>query len=82
MKDKQTKEPFDPALGLAVLVHNEALAQEPGLMLYPGSGTVDGRRGDHVLLAPPYNVSAEMIDMIVEGARRAIDSVFEKLSTG
>ena len=63
-------------------VHDEGILQEPGIMLYPGTGSADGMRGDHILIAPPYNVTAEDIDMIVEGARKAVDSVFEQLSRG
>ena len=29
-----------------------------GLAVYPMGGTIDGTRGDHVLLAPPYIVEA------------------------
>jgi hypothetical protein len=36
-------------------------------------GTVDGRRGDHVLLAPPFIVDAAMIELIVERLGEAID---------
>lgn len=30
-----------------------------GLMVYPMGGTIDGQRGDHVLLAPPFIVTEE-----------------------
>lgn len=41
--------------------------QEPyNISIYPGSGSVDGKRGDHVLLAPAYNISSEDIAMIVD----------------
>ena len=40
--------------------------REPyNISLYPGSGTVDGRKGDHVLLAPAYNVTEDEIRHIV-----------------
>ena len=82
MNDKATKEPFDSKDAIAMAVHDEGILQEPGIMLYPGTGSADGMRGDHILIAPPYNVTAEDIDMIVEGARKAVDSVFEQLSRG
>ena len=50
--DRGTKEPFDPARKLNALVKQEAMKR--GLMVYPMGGTVDGVRGDHVLLAPPF----------------------------
>jgi len=45
-----------------------------GLMVYPMGGTVDGKRGDHVLLAPPFIVDAAAIDTIVERLGEAIDA--------
>jgi adenosylmethionine-8-amino-7-oxononanoate aminotransferase len=50
--DRATREPFDPALQLHARVKREAMAR--GLLCYPMGGTIDGRRGDHVLLAPPF----------------------------
>jgi adenosylmethionine-8-amino-7-oxononanoate aminotransferase len=49
--------------------------------LYAASGCVDGIRGDHVLLAPPYNVTKEEIDIIVETARKVIEEVFANISS-
>jgi adenosylmethionine-8-amino-7-oxononanoate aminotransferase len=61
--DRQTKDPFDPALAM----HQRAKAEafDRGLLIYPGGGTIDGRNGDHILLAPPYNVTDEELEMIV-----------------
>ena len=70
--DPETKEPFDPALGLNARVKREAMAR--GLMCYPMGGTVDGRSGDHVLLAPPYIVDDEAIETISGGLREAVDA--------
>lgn len=49
--DRATKAPFDPNLRLHECV--KAAAMENGLLCYPAGGTIDGRSGDHVLLAPP-----------------------------
>src|SRR5687768_5781465 len=49
--DRGTKEPFDPALKVHARVKREAMSR--GLMVYPMGGTIDGERGDHVLIAPP-----------------------------
>ena len=64
VRDRQTKEPFDPALKLHTRVKREAMAR--GLMVYPMGGTIDGVEGDHVLLAPPFIVQAPQVDAIVE----------------
>ena len=70
--DRASREPFDPAFRLNERV--KAAAFEAGLACYPGGGTADGRRGDHVLLAPPYISTADEIDMIVERLGVAVDS--------
>jgi adenosylmethionine-8-amino-7-oxononanoate aminotransferase len=45
-----------------------------GLMVYPMGGTMDGRLGDHVLLAPPFIVSEDDLDAIVGRLAQAIDA--------
>jgi adenosylmethionine-8-amino-7-oxononanoate aminotransferase len=72
VSDRGTKEPFDPALKLHARIKAEAMAR--GLMVYPMGGTIDGRRGDHVLLAPPFIVREADIDLIVERLGEAVDA--------
>ncbi len=43
-----------------------------GLLCYPMGGTIDGRSGDHLLLAPPYIVSDDELEEIVERLALAI----------
>ena len=45
-----------------------------GLMCYPMGGTIDGRTGDHVLLAPPYILKSQEITELVEKLGDAIDA--------
>ncbi|MBA8821777.1 aspartate aminotransferase family protein [Ochrobactrum sp. P6BS-III] len=70
--DRETKEPFDPARKLHAKIKREAM--ERGLLCYPMGGTIDGIRGDHVLLAPPYIVQPEEVDLIVDRVSAAIDA--------
>ena len=63
VKQKKTKEPFDPKQKINVLIGNRAF--EKGLICYPGNGGADGVRGDHILLAPPFIITEEQADMIV-----------------
>ncbi|KAK7699249.1 hypothetical protein SLS57_012435 [Botryosphaeria dothidea] len=63
VKDKRTKESLDPALKFAFKIQEKAL--DMGVHLYPMSGTVDGKRGDHILLAPAITVDEEMLRKIV-----------------
>jgi adenosylmethionine-8-amino-7-oxononanoate aminotransferase len=72
VQDRSTKEPFDPALRLHARVKAEAMAR--GLMVYPMGGTIDGRRGDHVLLAPPFIVTDNELEAIVERLSAAVDA--------
>jgi adenosylmethionine-8-amino-7-oxononanoate aminotransferase len=72
VEDRTTKAPFDPARRIHARVKSEAMAR--GLMVYPMGGTVDGRRGDHVLLAPPFIASAADIDEIVARLKVALDA--------
>lgn len=53
-----------------------------GISLYAGNGTVDGVRGDHVLLAPPYNVTQEEVDLIVRKTGEVVEAVFQSLKVG
>ena len=77
--DRGSKEPFDPKRKLHARVKREAMAR--GLMVYPMGGTVDGARGDHVLLAPPFIVDAPLVDTIVERLGEAIDAATEDLES-
>lgn len=77
VKDKASKEPFDPTENIAMSIHDQGLRSDPGVLLYPGRGCADGRRGDHVLVAPPYNITTQEIDLIVDGTRMAINHVFK-----
>jgi adenosylmethionine-8-amino-7-oxononanoate aminotransferase len=70
--DRGSKQPFEPQLKLYARVKREAMAR--GLMVYPMGGTVDGTRGDHVLLAPPFIIDAAVLDTTVERLGEAIDA--------
>ncbi|TWA99632.1 aspartate aminotransferase family protein [Bradyrhizobium stylosanthis] len=76
--DRASRTSFDPALKLHQKIKAEAFAN--GLGCYPGGGTVDGVRGDHVLLAPPYIASADEIDQIVDKLGTAVDNVLRSVN--
>lgn len=75
--DRTSKHPFDPKLKLNARIKKEAMAR--GLMVYPMGGTIDGRLGDHVLLAPPFIVDRSDISRIVERLGDAIDAAITSL---
>ena len=72
VRDRDGKTPFDPAMRLHARVKEEAFAR--GMACYPMGGTIDGRSGDHVLLAPPYIITAGEVDRIVDILGDAVDA--------
>lgn len=64
VEDRQSKAPFAPERKLAARVKAEGMAR--GLACYPMNGTIDGARGDHILLAPPFIVTPEEIATIID----------------
>jgi adenosylmethionine-8-amino-7-oxononanoate aminotransferase len=75
--DRATKAVFDPALQLHERVKREAY--DRGLACYPMGGTLDGRLGNHVILAPPYIVTREQVDTIVERFGDAVEAALAGL---
>jgi adenosylmethionine-8-amino-7-oxononanoate aminotransferase len=63
VRDKKTKETFDPKLKINALIAGRAFAK--GLITYPGGGGADGINGDHILLAPPFVITEGQIDKLV-----------------
>jgi adenosylmethionine-8-amino-7-oxononanoate aminotransferase len=72
VEDRAGKAPFDPALKLHARIKREAMAR--GLLVYPAGGTIDGVRGDHVLLAPPFIIDEEHVETIVERLAKSVDA--------
>ena len=70
--DRTTKAPFDPKPKLHARIKREAMAR--GLLVYPMGGTVDGQRGDHVLLAPPFIATEDQLATIAARLHQAIDA--------
>lgn len=77
VEDRGTKAPFDPKFKLAASIKKQAM--DDGLMCYPMGGTIDGQRGDHVLLAPPFILEQEHIPMIIDRLQGAMDRCFAAL---
>ncbi len=51
------------------------------ISLYPGTGTVDGMVGDHILIAPAYNVTEKDVDLIVDLTASVIEDVFRDMES-
>ena len=79
VRDRASKEPFDPALKLFAQVKRQGMAA--GLMCYAGGGTADGTKGDHVLLAPPFIIDDDQVSEIVDKLGSAVDAALEDITS-
>jgi hypothetical protein len=61
-------------LGDEIASRNKHVQKE--VSSHPGGGTADGEKGDHVLLARPFNINTSHIEEIVEKLSLAFNSVF------
>lgn len=73
--DRSSKAPFDPSLQVHARIKSKAL--EIGLLCYPMGGTLDGVRGDHVLLAPPFILEERQLDELVGKLGLALEAVLK-----
>lgn len=71
VEDRETKAAFSPERRLHAVLKKAAF--ERGLVCYPMGGTIDGRSGDHVLLAPPFILSDNQVGEIVDKLSGALD---------
>ncbi|MFV0294075.1 MAG: aspartate aminotransferase family protein [Paracoccus sp. (in: a-proteobacteria)] len=71
--DRDSKAPLDPALKTHARIKKAAMAH--GLISYPMGGTIDGVRGDHILLAPPYIIQPSEVDQLMERLSGAIRDI-------
>lgn len=71
--DRNSKETLDPAQKTHARL--KATAKQNGLLVYPMGGTVDGVRGDHALLAPPFICTPADIDRIIDRFAQSVREV-------
>lgn len=74
--DPKTKEPFPAQAKMADKITQACF--ENGLLVYPGSGHIQGDRGDSLLIAPPFVITEEQADELVELLRRSLATVTPK----
>lgn len=77
VRDTRTREPFPANVGIASRAYDAALAR--GVLTYPIQGCADGTRGDHILLAPPFIISADEIQFLAQSLHAAVDDVSKQL---
>lgn len=80
VSDQKTKKPFENNERLQGLIMEACL--EEGLVVYPGGGCFIGYKGDHILLAPPINITRHEVDLLVERLTLGIDRVMDTLRSG
>jgi adenosylmethionine-8-amino-7-oxononanoate aminotransferase len=73
VRDKVTREPFPKESGIAEKIRQAALQKD--VLVYPGQGTVDGTRGDHILLAPPFIIQPNECELIADALQYALGKV-------
>ncbi len=78
VRDRETREPFDATARIADRLFQ--LCLERGVIIYPGSGMVEGPRGDQFLLCPPFIISPAQIDELVDALSGALDVLAHELS--
>jgi len=71
VQNRATRESFPPSVGFGVRF--QTICFELGVAVYPGSGTVDGKKGDHAILSPQYNVTDDELAKILEVMKAAYD---------
>ena len=69
--NRDTKEPLPAAAKTHARIKAAAFAE--GLICYPMGGTIDGKNGDHVLLAPPFIATEQNLDDCAEKLRVAVE---------
>ena len=74
VKNKATREPFPREENVAERIRQAALAEK--VLTYPTQGCVDGSRGDHILLAPPFIISQQESALIAGALHSALNKVF------
>jgi adenosylmethionine-8-amino-7-oxononanoate aminotransferase len=77
LADRADKRPFDPTLRVHERIKEHAL--NAGIGIYPTGGTIDGRQGDHALIAPPYTSQPQDIELIVDRVEVAVRSMCREL---
>jgi len=75
VQDRATRQPFPIADKLQARIKQQAMTE--GLICYPGGGTADGEAGDHVLIAPPFNVTDAEIETIVAALGSAVSGAIK-----
>ncbi len=77
VKDRATKDPFDPALQISHQVQRTAM-RDFQVLVYHGQGCAGGGMGDHIMVMPSYDISARLIEKIAQRVALAVEEVLKQ----
>ncbi|WP_455661018.1 aminotransferase family protein [Pradoshia sp.] len=80
LASNQDGKPF--ASDLRISERLNELAMELGAVFYPGSGTVDGYAGDHLIIAPPLIITQGEIDELISLLNHALQALMDSMKEG
>jgi len=75
--DRVSKTPFKRSQGIAERI--ASVAAQAGLIVVAGSGCADGEAGDTITLAPPFIISEQELDLVVDRLEAAITLVASEI---
>jgi adenosylmethionine-8-amino-7-oxononanoate aminotransferase len=78
--NKQTKMPFPCNLGLNGMLHSRGMSAGYEIALFNANGSYDGYSGDHFLICPPFIVTKDDVDDIIERTARVVEDTFAELT--
>ena len=78
VRDRAGKRPFPRERALSFDIGARAFSN--GLICYPCAGNVDGRNGDTIILAPPYNATDGELEEIATKLTTAIAGALGELA--
>lgn len=80
VEDKDAKKPYPASANVKGKVMQACF--DEGLIIYPGGGSVDGKLGDHILLAPPITITKPQVDELYEKLKTGLDNAYKEISEG
>lgn len=78
VKDRSSKTAFNPAEKINGKL--KSTAQNNGLAIYAMGGTIDGKNGDHIMLAPPFIIEQKHVDEIMDKLNKSVKEVFANIA--
>ncbi|KAK3390862.1 pyridoxal phosphate-dependent transferase [Podospora didyma] len=78
--DKATSRPFPAEAHVAMELADLGLTEKYAIGVYPGGGSADGIRGDHIIISPAFNVRSDEVEMIAATVARLVADFFATLN--